>query len=60
MDIISQTVILDKATYGGACERCVLCLCQSVCLAHVCVCGVGFVYICAWWENMLSLTPDET
>lgn len=35
-------------------------VCVNLCAWHMYVGGVGFVYICAWWENMLSLTPGET
>lgn len=36
------------------------CACVNLCAWHMCMCGVGFVYLCAWWENMFSLTPGET
>lgn len=34
--------------------------CVNLCDQHKYVCGVGCVYICAWWEYMLSLASGET
>lgn len=34
--------------------------CVNLCDQHKYVCGIGCVYICAWWEYMLSLAPGES